>query len=115
MNCTDCADMVISAQISKSATIQCIAQDSCDTAQVTLTSTSSVVNYSIICDNPSLTSSGASGACYTSDFYIYGYIDPTTNEQNNTLSIVCNQRDCYDAGFNGYNLGDAMINCKASC
>ena len=112
INCADCYGAEIDAQINHSANIYCSSDESCKYASMTLVATSADSNINIECYNPSLTSSSSYGACYYANFSIYGYNSSSTRKDTN-LTLQCNQRDCYYAIFNGYDIFQADVLCEA--
>ena len=113
-----CTQMILSAQISNSAIIECTASSSCmggsNVAQVDLVSIAADVNYIINCVNPS-GSTQTNGACYTAMFSFAGYVDPNNDAKNNNLTLTCGEYDCDELFLYAPDLNNAAINCNHEC
>ena len=102
----NCYAMILNTQISKSSNIECSSRLSCSTAQVTLTSTESDVNYNFDCVNPTGSGSG-NGACHLAIYNIYGL-------NNANLTMECEQYDCRWMQLTAYNMDIVDVNCQTA-
>eukprot|EP01084_Bolivina_argentea_P012581 23539_1 len=112
MHCTYCYNMDIIAKINNSANINCIAADSCDSANVNLVATAIDVKVNIECVNMDTSTSYSTGACYNSYFYIYGYVNSNRAKRNN-LTLITGQYDFHSGHMYVYDLYETDINCQA--